>query len=131
MVSIPDIKNMAHNTPSIEVSEDNVSEDEVSEDEVSEGESDDEQAYTHTGVLQFNEEGQYCYIEMDDGTEVRTTPLFEFFNGFIDANTAITRMSDMYTQEDINCFTNLLDLYTRSMISPEEFYDVCKRRFSF
>jgi len=86
---------------------------------------------TYTGTLGFDEEKRRGYIEMDDGRRVPTTPLFEFFNGFISLYELVDRMPDNYTDDDIRWFHNQWNSYQSGELSSSELVQVCKEHLIY
>lgn len=85
----------------------------------------------HSGILKFNEEERYCYILMDDGKEIRTTPMFDFFNGFITIIELSKRADDHYSDEEIMWFAEKWDAHANGELSTKEFFDSAKEKFRF
>jgi len=86
---------------------------------------------TATGTLQFDDEKKYCYILMDDGRQIPTTPMFDFFNGFISSDLLFERMPAYYTQLEIEWFMYQFGRFRESKLSAAELLLLCKRNFGF
>ena len=83
-----------------------------------------------TGILQFNSEMRYCYILMENGREILTTPLFDFFNGFISFNELVVRMqTDQYSKVKIDWIIGQFENFRSGRISSRDFYRMCDEYF--
>jgi hypothetical protein len=87
---------------------------------------------TLTGKIVFDEKERYCYILTLDGLKIPTTPMFDFFNGFISLKELIDKFDDnYYTRSQIGWFRSNYIKFRKKQLSPEGFYKICKDYFGF
>lgn len=86
---------------------------------------------TETGTLQFNEKTRSCYILTEEGKEIPTTPMFDFFNGFISIHELIERADDYYAEEDMIWFAEKFNAHTLDKLSATDLYAAAKDKFGF
>jgi hypothetical protein len=86
---------------------------------------------TFTGTLQFDEETKSCYILMENGAKHPTSPMFDFFNGYISFSDLEDRIADFYTEEQIEQFNELFSRHLSGDITADELYNTAREKFGF
>jgi hypothetical protein len=78
------------------------------------------------GTLQFDEEKRHCYII---GEKYHITPMFDFFNEFINLQELLVRAFEYNNEEEVNFFSNNMSRW-EGYISRKDFYTMYRERFN-
>jgi hypothetical protein len=93
--------------------------------------SSSDQETIYSGTLQFNEQTHSCYILMNDGRTIPTSPLFDFFNSFISLETLIQRLPNHYTEEDVEYISDQIRDWSYNYLTNTELVNLLKEKYRF
>lgn len=84
-----------------------------------------------SGNFYFDDIRKQGYILTNSGFQIFTSPMFDFFHGFININTLLQRMSSDYNQEQFVWFVDKLISWKCDNEDYTQFYNDCRSYFNF